>query len=150
MPRLRWAASFVALLSGCQALRGAGPREDLTFQAVTRGPQKCHLCHQHFYEGFGFDACLLSGATAWSEKARPPLFLAKSHNSQFSKRSKVGMGSCSLQMPWDAVTLPSCSLPIPPGCPPRNVLNLSTFQPGEGEDVALTDVPTVAAGQHAK
>lgn len=78
---------------------GAGPGEDLTFQAVTSGPWKCHLCHKQFYEGFGFE--LLSGATVWLEKGSLPLFLAKSHNSRFSKGSKAEMGSWSFQIPWD-------------------------------------------------
>lgn len=79
---------------------GAGPGEDLTFQAVTSGPRKCQICHKHLYEGFGFEL-LLSGATVWLEKGSLPLFLAKSHNSRFSKGSKAEMGSCSFQIPWD-------------------------------------------------
>lgn len=57
---------------------------------------KNHLCCKGFYEGFGFDELLLSGAMAWSENVGPPLSLAKSCKSWFSKGSKVETGSCSL------------------------------------------------------
>jgi len=63
-----------------------------------------------------------------------------------SRGSKVAMGPCSLQLSWDAAALSDCSLPIPPGCP-RNGLNFWTFQPGQGEDAALMDMPVVAGGQ---